>query len=629
MERPRKRGRPPGSKNKPKDSKQSKFYKHNRGLPTITMPSKQKKATAPVDSDEDIRVVVTPRKPGHRRSSNTTTPQRPKKRKQTSDDDGDVSDESQVQRRPVKRARQANKSSDEEEHDSDDDPFAEEQGDADRDVEDIDDEDSNPGSDTDLGDDPSSTGDTSSYQSQDSNNLSADLTEEEKRVLIPPKKAIIEPEGNWVYEDELPQNLTNRARVDDDYKDAVAFNHDWTEEDERQLWNTWTKSDALVLDKVGTGERAVWRKVKHLFGIPAPEVILPFLQVNPQHLRPVKVQVKSRRHPSGETVHLEHVNWGQGFCTLLVKILCTPAFSMDLAFLRYVLQYAVYFRVGEDEEKCPKPRKEDFFCDDYFTLINEVADEYSAKRVPEEYSLLVNDAISAKLLHKHHPHMKFIEDLKKAVKKKKKEGYLGIINLDLQHIINAWNLRYIKRKENYGTLTMEEYQRAYEKSGNSDKGRLPKGGIQRNIQIANERRNWIMSCRRKQAIWEKQNNLPGSPLLASEIDEEGGIEEAFEWEVGEELTDKEKDVVEAGHTPVSPPHLQISSSPEVRDTPPLNQSFSSRETILGSNPELSPQLIPQLVARSSSSSPRGGLIKGHWNLWTSGFILDELEDRLP
>jgi hypothetical protein len=61
----------------------------------------------------------------------------------------------------------------------------------------------------------------------------------------------------------------------------------------------------------------------------------------------------------------------------------------------------------------------------------------------------------------------------------------------------------------------------------------------------------------------------------------------------------------------------------------LNQSSSSREVSLGSSPEISPQLIPQLVARSSSSSPRGGLFKDHWNLWTSGFILDELEDRSP
>jgi len=244
------------------------------------------------------------------------------------------------------------------------------------------------------------------------------------------------------------------------------------------------------------------------------------------------------------------------------------------------------------------------------------------QRVPEKYARLINDTLGAKVRPKYHPHMKLIKDLKKAVKKKKKADYLGIINLDLQHIINAWNLRYIGRKSNFGTLkTMEEYQRAYEKSGHSDKGKLPEGAIKRTIQIANERRNWIMSCRRKQAIWEKQNNRPGSPMLASEIDEEGGIEE--------EHIENEKDVVEAGHTPVCAPHIRISRSPEVRDTPPLNQSSSSREIGLGSSPELSPQLIPQLVARSLSSSPRGGLVKGHWNLWTSGFILDELEDRSP
>jgi len=247
-------------------------------------------------------------------------------------------------------------------------------------------------------------------------------------------------------------------------------------------------------------------------------------------------------------------------------------------------------------------------------------------------------------LHKYHPHMKFIDDLDKIVpdkkqKKPKKAGYLGIINLDLQHIIDAWNLRYIKRKENYGTLTMEKYQRAYEKSGNSDKGPQRRGGISRTVQFANDRRNWIMSCRRKQAIWEKQSIRVDSPLPEIEIGEEGGIEEDFDfgwefdeyfkWEVDEEHIDNEKDVVETGSAPGTPLHLRISSSPEIHDTPPVNQSSNSLENSRRSSPQLSPGHIPRLIPRSSSSSPSGGLVKGHWNLWTSGFILDELEDRSP
>jgi hypothetical protein len=242
------------------------------------------------------------------------------------------------------------------------------------------------------------------------------------------------------------------------------------------------------------------------------------------------------------------------------------------------------------------------------------------KRVPEQYTSLINDAISAKVLPKHYPHLKLIEDLKEVVKKKKAD-YLGIINLDLQHIINAWNLRYIKRKENYSTLTMEEYQRAYEKSGHSDKRKLPEGEIKRTIQIANDRRNWIMTCRRKQAIWEKQNSRSGTPLLASEIGEEGGIEEDPRWEVEEEHIDNENDVVEAEHASVCPPHLQISRPPDIRETSSVNQSSNSGEISPRSSPSLSPQRIPQLIARSSSSTPRGGLVKGLWNLWTSGFIL--------
>jgi hypothetical protein len=124
MERPRKRGRPPGSKNKLKDSKQSKHYKQNRS--NATMLSKRNNGTASVDSDEYTRVVAPPRNPRHRRLSKTTTLEPSKKRKQTSDDDGDVSDESPVERGHVKRARQANRSFDEEGYESDYDPSAEE-----------------------------------------------------------------------------------------------------------------------------------------------------------------------------------------------------------------------------------------------------------------------------------------------------------------------------------------------------------------------------------------------------------------------------------------------------------------------------------------------------------------------
>jgi hypothetical protein len=70
--------------------------------------------------------VAPPRNPRHRRLSKTTTLEPSKKRKQTSDDDGDVSDESPVERGPVKRAQQANRSSDEEAYESGCGPSAEE-----------------------------------------------------------------------------------------------------------------------------------------------------------------------------------------------------------------------------------------------------------------------------------------------------------------------------------------------------------------------------------------------------------------------------------------------------------------------------------------------------------------------
>jgi hypothetical protein len=82
------------------------------------------------------------------------------------------------------------------------------------------------------------------------------------------------------------------------------------------------------------------------------------------------------------------------------------------------------------------PGTKTFSTENFFTFTNDVAEASGMKRVPEEYTSLINDAISAKVLPKHHPHLKLIEDLKKVVKKKKAD-YLGIINPDLQHIINA------------------------------------------------------------------------------------------------------------------------------------------------------------------------------------------------
>jgi hypothetical protein len=78
------------------------------------------------------------------------------------------------------------------------------------DVEDIDDEDSKPGSDTDQGDGPSSPDDTTSQQSEDSVHVSPDLTMEERRVLIPPRKAIVRSKSGWEYEDQHPVNLKEK-----------------------------------------------------------------------------------------------------------------------------------------------------------------------------------------------------------------------------------------------------------------------------------------------------------------------------------------------------------------------------------------------------------------------------------
>jgi hypothetical protein len=194
-----------------------------------------------------------------------------------------------------------------------------------------------------------------SQQSSDSDLMLPNLTPEERKVLKPPRKAIVYSKSHWEPE-PLPQILMEALYVEPEYRDELEFDHDWTQEDETKLWRKWSVADELVLDTLQPGEYTVWRKAKHLFNIPAPKIIPPLLVVNPQGLRPIETKVKTRTPPL--EVYLEHVDWGQGFCTLFVKLLCCGAFATYPAFLRYVLQYAVHFRVGE--KKCPKPRKAEF-----------------------------------------------------------------------------------------------------------------------------------------------------------------------------------------------------------------------------------------------------------------------------
>ncbi len=148
-----------------------------------------------------------------------------------------------------------------------------------------------------------------------------------------------------------------------------------------------------------------------------------------------------------------------------------------------------------------------------------------------------------------------------------KKDMQGLCNLDIKNIINAWDDRYIKRKELRGTLkTMDEYHQGYESTGHSGKGKLREGEEDRKTVTWRQKRCWIMQIRANVMLQEKLNNEDreishnGSPIpgnLNPFVNQIGtSISRSFSPEVGETPSKPPK---QKGYVQVESPILGISS----------------------------------------------------------------------
>jgi hypothetical protein len=297
------------------------------------------------------------------------------------------------------------------------------------------------------------------------------LTSEQSRHLDPPERLKIK--DNRRFYAKYPKG-SRPFNLDETYLPDIDYDEHWTEDQEKDLWSQWLVEDEKMLEAMRTSEHTAWAKARRNYGIAAPDILQSPLIVWTVH-DPVEVVLNKRM---AESVDLEQINWGEGFSRLFVKILCCVAFASDLAFLRYTLQYALHFRLGQ--KLCPKPSRSILFAEDddedWFDIINATAQEEDLDEVPERYRELINLGCRKKAVDKNHPHMPLIPDLRRQVKVGSKPESKGLCNTDITNIIRAWDERYIIRTEHKGALkTMDENHDAYEAKGNTHKRRWSKG----------------------------------------------------------------------------------------------------------------------------------------------------------
>lgn len=192
---------------------------------------------------------------------------------------------------------------------------------------------------------------------------------------------------------------------------------------------------------------------------------------------------------------IESTCWGQYFCSFFNEVLACPN---DVIFLHYVLEYAIFLRLGLKKSEKPKlpSRKE--------SPSAQLSRALSAKGlgpVPKEWKSTINEIFAPKDEESAYPHLELIEDLKKTKSQKARsvEGKNILTLADLHSIIEAWNRFYIKRPTKKELLTIKEYYKTFGKNPRGD----PKPKFHDLDETRKGIRSWIMACRRKQAMLDK------------------------------------------------------------------------------------------------------------------------------
>ncbi|CZS98058.1 uncharacterized protein RCO7_06929 [Rhynchosporium graminicola] len=353
--------------------------------------------------------------------------------------------------------------------------------------------------------------------------------------------------------------------------------------------NAGKKTDELCLQAMQSGELALWRRSIQLYVI-----------------------------WDNERYGIENQKWGQQFSNLMIKVMTCVAFASNLKFLRHTLQYALHLRVGQSS--CPRPSKNDLDEDiDWLGDSLEFARELALVTQPGEEAT-IQDAVSR--FHKRQLrglrilHRKLLDELKRQVvpDENVKNGYhkkitpQGLSNRDLQNIIDAWDKRYIIRRDQRGAWkTIKEYVDGYQATNNSDKGKLREGEPERAAVVWSKRRDWILytraldisnrrrygdpsdktTAKNRQAGTPADNDLGETSDRAQGHDEEPNLSVNEYAEFGPGYNDKHLDYV------VASPVLGI----EVTSTPPGTAASIERDDLIqGEVPVTAPSDLDDINA---------------------------------
>jgi hypothetical protein len=244
----------------------------------------------------------------------------------------------------------------------------------------------------------------------------------------------------------------------------------WNDKHEQKLQADWTDEDEAYITTSNAKESALWKKAARIFRKPAPEILPPNVRVLTERKK------KAATDDGGDvdaTIELP-VTWNSEFCGAFGKLICCPHFEKRNQYLIYVLEYALWRRVGEKkgrekpDEKMLSTKRDD-------KLLEAVEDVLDLTLRPDEDESLItriHNVIGPDLP----PHSDFVKCLLKVVK----QGWgLNVENgsdlqvRDLHNIIDAWDMYAKNRKPKLPSMNeyMREYNKAHPTKGPQKRGR--------------------------------------------------------------------------------------------------------------------------------------------------------------
>jgi hypothetical protein len=246
-----------------------------------------------------------------------------------------------------------------------------------------------------------------------------------------------------------------QPKVEDDEFEVPegAYDSVWDSEDERGLRKYWTREHDVILNHTQAHEASLWKKTYQVFGLAPPELL-------PSHIALDNSEKKGVPDPGNEELESDEVlvnkNWAPDTCLILCGIVCCPAFKGRVDYLRYVLAYALYLRIGSSEE-FPKPYKVDYLVSGRQQLADEIA------RISEEVK--AEDVLAAmKTIQwtEQPPHHRFLDILRIQVRgSKRKVETKALIRQDLAAIVKAWDTYAEELDSGLDLKHMADYAKAW------------------------------------------------------------------------------------------------------------------------------------------------------------------------